>query len=317
MRYVLFIILLFTVVIQAQDVPSGYTPKLGLRLYDLDDYPGADSLNANAQAIDNFADASDDTMNAVKADVYTLMNYSGALKAGKVTNASLSTEVDTGRVKTTGDDAIYGVKSFYGNTFRTKTHLPLTSNTWSSGTFGFRWRQVNSEYGYFDYLMLVNPTDTTDTTGWGYDGDKIYPLDDKPVSIPNLTITETVIMDSAASLEVLKLFPTGVTFSNVTDSVITLDSVMSNINLTSPGNMTVGIETMNLDGAAVGDVVILSTIEQTDSIRFREDTNDGNLNLDVAGDFYMKNGDYIAFIYAIKSIGPVVYQWNELWRKNN
>ena len=66
MKYIwsLFIIILFSITIQAQDIPSGYTTNLKLRLYDLDDYPGSDSLNANAQLIDAGYKRNLDTINA-------------------------------------------------------------------------------------------------------------------------------------------------------------------------------------------------------------------------------------------------------------
>lgn len=312
MKYILSIIILFTIVIQAQDIPSGYTTNLRLRLYDLDDYPGADSLNANAQLIDAGYKRNRDSLAAHAADLYSVAKYSGGLKTGVVTNASLATEVDTSRLKTTGNDAVYGSKYFY-STLYSKTQLPVTTKTWSSGTFGFRWRQVNSEYLYADYLILANPTDTIDTAVIDYDGTKIS--FDKPINVGSINITNSVSMDSATSLDFIRARPIEYIIDDVADSIIIMDSVVSIITLQLPGNVvTPGIEKITMNDAAEGTILIFYSVDGNDSVTFRDAEADGNLQME--GDFTLRKYDSIEFMF-IADAGVGQYYWIEQRRKNN
>ena len=249
----------------------------------------------------------------VKTDVYTLMNYSGVLKLGKVTNLSLSTEVDTSRLKTTGNDAVYGSKYFYGTSYF-KTILPVTTATWALGTYASRWKQVHSEYAYFDYLVLRNPAGSPTDTGFvKYDGSKIS--FGKPLEISNLNVTTNFQMDSAASLRSLKIEQLGYIVSDVKDSVVTLDSLMSNVLLGLPGNVTnPGIETIDMAGAAIGHIVIFYTTDVSDSILFRATQADGNIYN--ATNFYLKRNQNAGFMLIYDQPAFQTY-WMCLWVRKN
>ena len=135
----------------------------------------------------------------------------------------------------------------------------------------------------------------------------------KDVSIPNLTISETFIMDSAATIQSLKINHEEYTIANVGDTVITPASLMSNIELALPGYVT-KIEKINMSGSASGHIIILTTYSSTDSVTFYDNQADGNLKL--AGNFTMGQYDNLALIY-IDDQGNGFAGWIEIWRKDN
>ena len=317
MKYLfIIVILLLTADIFAQDVPSGYTTNLRLRKYDLDDYPSADSLNKNLDDIDAGYTANRDSINAVKADVYTTLNYSGNLKNSVVGNSNLKTEVDTSRLKTTGTDNLYGLYNFYGGYQRFKTIYPIITDQYYNGYYGVRWLWTEAKYVCAEQFVLRNPTDPeNDSSGWVYDGSKITTIGDKPVEVNDLNIKETFTMDSAASVQTLKLVPNSYTIPEESDSVIVLDSLLSNCLLFLPATIDKpGIETINMTGAAVGTILILYTTDATDSILIRETQTDGNIKN--KSDFYLTSGDNIGFMY-IYDQPALAYYWIVLWKQDN
>ncbi len=189
MRYLIVILLmLFGAEVLAQATPSGYTTFLRLRKYAAGVDASADSMNANTHEIDAGVKVLDDTLTVVKADLYNVVTYAGALKPAVVTNASLSTEVDTGRVKTTGNDNIYGIKTFVdGNTLlgSLRTHWIFPNDNGGTYNIGLAWIwRYNKLYiteVYTDDIFFSDPVDTTNLAKISYDGTVLNI--DKPLNI--------------------------------------------------------------------------------------------------------------------------------------
>lgn len=137
----------------------------------------------------------------------------------------------------------------------------------------------------------------------------------KPMSIGSLSITDNFAMDSAAAIQALKLEPESYAITDVNDTVITATTLMSNMQLTLPGDVTRGIETINMTGAAIGHILIIYTTDADDSVLIQQES-DGNLLLDAAGDFWLRSGDNMGFMYMYDQ-PALQFRWMELWRKNN
>jgi len=203
MRYLIVVLLmLLSMEILAQATPSGYTTNLSLRKYASGVNASADSLNANLDDIDAGWKEHEDTLTVVKADVYTVMDYSGALSPGIVTNVSLSTEVDTGRVQTTGNDNIYGNKTLLG-LLNTSSVYPRTDDAYGSGTYALRWLWSSVKDFYVESIHITDPggSDSTDAADFSYNG-TIVSLT-KPLSVGGITIsaqtlgaTDAVVADT-------------------------------------------------------------------------------------------------------------------------
>ena len=164
---------------------------------------------------------------------------------------------------------------------------------------------------YADVFRIPN-TEGNDSVSVTYDDSTL--TFDKDISIPNLSVTETFSMDSAAAIQSLKLTNNAYTIVDVGDSVITTATLMSNIQLALPGDVTKGIETITMTGAAVGHIILLYTTDADDSVLFVDAASDGNLYM--AGNLWLRAGDNIAFMY-IYDQPSLAWAWMELWRKDN
>jgi len=176
MKYLVVILfMLFSMEILAQAVPSSYTVFLGLRKYNSGDNPGADSLNQNLDDIDLGVKVNDDTLDAVKADLYNFADYSGDLQLNVVGVGQLKTDIDTSHVKTTGTDNIYGIRN-YKNTVNFDGNVNFDSSVVLDNDFNeitvYEFTSVLGEYtmnGGSEVLpvdaftTLLTPTDTKDT----------------------------------------------------------------------------------------------------------------------------------------------------------
>ncbi len=217
MRYLIVILLmLFGAEVLAQATPSGYTGFLRLRKYAAGADASADSINANADDIDAGVRVLDDTLTVVKADLYNVVTYAGALKPAVVTNVSLSTEVDTGRVKTTGNDNIYGVKTLH-NTWNTEFLLPRINSVYWNGNAAVRWKVVFSKYMYSDYFVVTNTSDITDTAIISYDGTTVSI--DKPLSVGGITITAQTLGATNAAVPDTNVISAGSIYIDVSTNL--------------------------------------------------------------------------------------------------
>lgn len=312
MRYILFIIILCSVIIQAQDVPSGYTTNLRLRLYDLDDYPGADSLNANAQLIDAGYKRNRDSLANLQTDVYGVIKYTGGLKNAIIGSANFTTALDTSLPRTTGTDYIWGTRYNLGTTNYFRTVFPYTTNAYWLGHPSYKWF-----YSYITHLrtedLIIYNNAWDDSASISYNGTIIS--FNKPISSSSLTLTDELELDSATTMVSFKLSPASYQIVNVGDSVLTIDSLMSNVLLLLPGDVTTpGIEKITMEDAPEGHILILYITTTSDSVVFRDMESDGNLQ--ISGDFTMNTHDTIQLMY-IKDADAAEYYWIRIGGSDN
>ena len=137
----------------------------------------------------------------------------------------------------------------------------------------------------------------------------------KDVSIPNLTLTESIDMDSTAGFTNIQITPYDYTPGDVTDSVITMTTLRSNIRLVPPGDMT-NIENLVMP-APIGQVVILYHTDVGDSVTFEAGTATGAQVFIMGSNFIMDEYDSIAFMLVSVAAGSAKGAWMELWRKDN
>jgi len=188
MKQLLILFFLLTVVSIAQtiDAPIGYTSFLNLKQYAYEANPGADSLNHNNTLIDNFAKAMDDTVDDIKADVYTVINYTGGgIINGTVTWDDISISGKSNIVQMSGtQSSIAGAKGFTDN-MTTENIEPATNIAYNLGSISKQWYR-----GYFNSLrtrtlIIINPVDTSQNSEISFDGSKITL--DNDVSFPDTT----------------------------------------------------------------------------------------------------------------------------------
>jgi len=307
MKYIILFLALFIITIQAQDIPSGYTTNLGLRLYDLDDYPGADSLNANSWALDVAYKKNLDSINAILTDLYTSISYSGLLKAGVVGASNLAIALDTNLVKSTGNDAIYGNKYFYGSTYMNHL-LPIADNIYWNGHSSLRWY-----YGYVTHfrtedLIIYNQTQD-DSGSVTYDNDKF--TFNKQVEAASMSITESLSMDSAAAFQSFQLTQGVYTFGNIVDSVVVCDTALySNLRLELPGVMA-NVSYLEMP-APIGFIVILYNTSATDSVTLVAGKDYMKRGFVMASDITLASDENAGFMMIQGSGGGLV--WMNLWK---
>jgi len=280
--------------------PTSYTSFLGLRNYAQGANPGADSLNANNNQIDNFAKASDDTMAAVKADVYSVISYSGGIIDGTVMWADMSTSAKAEVVQTTGTQSIAGTKTFtnniYANGIYTNTDL-----TYNLGKKEERWKTLYVGRVLTDNLYIKNSAGD-DSASISYDAGVI--------DFGSNKITVDTVEANLGDANVLSLvnYQIGVIIPDVSDTVITASRRINRIELTLPGNVSL-IETLTIQDQAEGMQVVLFHSNASYTMTLKDNYSGGNLQL--AGDFTMGQYDTITLQYNGSS------QWMEICRSNN
>lgn len=307
------IFFLLTVVSMAQtiDAPIGYTPFLNLKQYAYEANPGADSLNHNNTLIDNFAKAIKDSTDDIKADVRNIIGYDGGVIDGAIAWADLSTSAKSNIVQTAGTQNNIGGSKGFTDDMTTENIFPSADITYNLGSISRQWYR-----GYFNSvrtrtLVVINPSDTAEIAEIGYDGAKVS--FDKPVEMNNIQIKETFKMDSAASFNSVRLLMGVVTPSDVADSILALDSLVTNIRINAPGDM-LNVERLDIDGVSAGSIVILWSMHASNDITLKDNATDGNLNL--AGDFTIAAGDCITLMYYYDQ--PAMnWRWMEISRSNN
>lgn len=311
---IIALILLFAVNSQAQgwDAPKAYTAFAGFRLYDDGDNAGSDSLNQNMIDADALLKAQYDTLNAVKADVYAIIDYSGGIRNGSVMFDDLSTSAKASLMQIAGTQTITGTKTFANSYTLFSAIYPRTNETYVNGIPGARWISTSSKNIYCDNLVINNPTNSNDTVFIGYNGNQID-FHGKKVKIDTLNISTKIIVDSAAAFNSLKLLGTAHSFGSVADSVIELTSLMSNVRLNPPGNMS-NVEALSMVGASTGSIIILWNYNTLYSITLEDSAPDGNLQL--AGNFTLSAGDCITLMYYYDQPN-LSYKWMEVSRSNN
>lgn len=213
-----------------------------------------------------------------------------------------------------------GIQTFNGATFNSGSHgkvlfngdsVVITTSLWAHWLQRYAASSIIGNYNapffnvYAKTFTVINADET--------DSASISISSTGKVAITDLLITETLSMDSAATLQALKLKPEIYAIADVNDTVITTATLMSNMQLALPGDVAMGIETINMDGVAAGHILIVYTTDIDDSVLIHEES-DGNLKM--AGDVWLRAGDNIAFMY-IYDQPALGWYWMELWRKDN
>jgi hypothetical protein len=302
---------------QTIDAPIGYTTFLGLRQYAYEANPGADSLNANNTLIDNNAKAVNDTLTAIRSDLYSVISYSGGITDGSVTWADMSTSAKATIVQVTGTQSIAGAKIFTDGLY-TDGITPNASLTYNLGKIDEMWKTVYTQRVSTNGIAILNPTGT-DSVVIGYDGTDVQ--FNKPVTVADFYITESISMDSAASFNSLKLYGDTYTPVLVGDSILVIDALQANIRIAPPGDMTRVIG-MSMEGASEGTIVVLYNTSGLYSVTLKDDIpsllygeNDHNL-FKMTGDFTLGAMDNITFKYTYND-SDLANQWMEISRSDN
>lgn len=138
---------------------------------------------------------------------------------------------------------------------------------------------------------------------------------DKALRFPSLTITETVGIDSGATLSAIIYDNVEYTVSSAADSIITLTTYSPSVQLILPADVTSpGISRIHMNEATKGQIVRFWVSGGSYDITFTDTIGDDD-NLDMAGDITLSYLDNITFQYVGLSGGKQI--WMETGRSNN
>jgi hypothetical protein len=162
--------LLLTGMVLAQTAPSSYTPHLNLRLYAGNSgtiNPGKDSLDANYSQIDAGVKANFDTINAIKADLYTQHNYDGTHKNAVIAWDMLATAAKSVIIQTTGNQSMAGLKTFTGGVgLGNNARFLLGTNAGGSVVQGELYRTGSAGADLLTFFYGTNLKDTIASYRW-------------------------------------------------------------------------------------------------------------------------------------------------------
>lgn len=138
---------------------------------------------------------------------------------------------------------------------------------------------------------------------------------DKALRFPSLTITETVGIDSGATLSAIIYDNVEYTVSSAADSIITLTTYSPSVQLILPADVTSpGISRIHMNEATKGQIVRFWVSGGSYDITFTDTIGDDD-NLEMAGDITLSYLDNITFQYVGLSGGKQI--WMETGRSNN
>lgn len=228
-----------------------------------------------------------------QAQITTLKNASNSWNG--INNFDGATFNSGSHGKVTIDDSLLMIGTLYSS------HIRPTSET---KTIGIR---SNSFYAmYARAFVVVNAA--------GTDSSVIYkdPITGDVV-IPNLTVTETVTIDSGASLQTLILDETTYTPGTVADTVINISNPRAYILCQLPGEITTGISALNIQGATAGQMLVFIN-NSTSYIMKLNDFVGNDDNLILSANFALGYRDTIILMCSGTAESPF---WIEISRSNN
>lgn len=256
------------------------------------------------------------------------IKVSNKYKWRKITGASLWSRMrDTTQAQLTTllntSNSWNGINNFDGATFNSGSHGKVTFS--DSVIFASR-TEIGSLYPYNATSFMGDQTDPflriysknfvlVNTAGT--DSVVINVGTDGSLSIPNLTISGSMKIDSSATTDVMAFTPHSYTVPNTGDTILTLATAnrYSLIELDLPGNMSPGISRLYVQGAQKGMIIRFYNGDASYSMEFEDLVGDDD-NLYMAGDFAsMAKYDYIEFQCVVESI--VGQTWIETGRSNN
>lgn len=258
--------------------PAGYTDYLGLRYWNDGDDPCADSLFANLDDIDDWAETTDDTLSAVKSDLYTSIDYSGNIRSATIDFDDLKSAAKSVIVQTSGNQSISGIKTwsnaqYFDALIRTHGLRPSATNTWDIGAgYWNRYDDIYAKMVHVPRYRVVSSTDTTVYAEFTME-DSILHISGNTIFEGNLTFDDSASTDMGAEDTPLDtVFTQGVVMQN--DGAIIAqandgrlsppDSIWYQGVLIKPGilhydqNYTVGVSTTSI--TAKSEVIILSVL---------------------------------------------------------
>lgn len=248
----------------------------------------------------------------------------------KITGANMFNRItDTTEARVTAllaaSNSWTGINNFDGATFNADAHGVVTFNdsvvmgsaalpfyatrVYPLGTGGFIGTAAKYYTSMYANSFVVMNSGGTDSV-------VINVNDDGALSIPNLTVTETVTIDSAASFNVLAFEPHSFSIPNTTDTILTITSAdrYSVIMLDLPGDVTPGISRIYVEGAQKGMVLRIYNDDAIGYCIFK-DFVDSDDNLYMTANLTMNKYDYIEFMCVVESI--IGQTWMETGRSNN
>jgi len=212
-----------------------------------------------------------------------------------------------------------GINNFDGATFNVGAHGGVnfldSINLQGTAYFSVLMRRTSSSYiGTVALPIYSLSTRFLNIVGeTGADSVTISIDADGALSIPNLTITETITIDSSATFDVIAFTPHSDTVPNVTDTILTLVATnrYSLIMLDLPGDITPGISRIYVQGAQKGMILRIYNDDNIGYITFK-DLVSGDDNLYMSGNFSLSKYDFIEFQCVVESIiGQTWMQTNE------
>lgn len=310
---------------QVWDAPSGYTDYAGLRLYATGANAGSDSLNQNLIDIDSLLDAHQDTLDAIKADLYGISDYAGGYKDATIAWADLSSAAKSNIVQTSGTQNIAGSKTFTDGMY-TDGIYPNTSDTYNIGK-----KEEKYNRSYFNYVttgaLIIEDATAKDSLIILYDGDnmtidKNITFDDTTKTIGSSTLQlNAIYTDSVKSPNDLILDGNHIIMQGIfgigggtlsshtigaTDSVtIVPTSSFVYLNTTAPTSVSY-ISPL----AITPGLIYIITTDGVDAVTLLDNT--GNLSLN--GNFVM---DAESDVIVLMKSGTTAGQLIELFRSNN
>lgn len=307
-QLLIFVFLVLTGVSMAQtiDAPIGYTSFLNLKQYAYEANPGADSLNHNNTLIDNFAKASNDTANAIKTRVNTVINLgaSGGIIDGTVTWNDLATATKANVVQVTGTQSVAGVKTFTDN-MNTDDVIPNTTATYNLGSLAKEWFRIYTQSLRTHRLVIVNTADTSKKSEISYDGTQV-----------DFGTAKVKIDTLDADNQNVSLRSKDFTPADLADTVLTMPKLTSSLYIELSGDATAGIEKILCDETVPPEFLLyITTDNNTYSILFEDGETDGNLLL--AGDFTLAKGDMLVLKSSYRMNALETLHWQEVSRSNN
>lgn len=303
--YFILVVLVLSNLAYAQNAtPSRYTDFIGLRCYASGANAGADSLNANWDDIDSTVEALNDSIAAVKADVYSVIDYAGGVIDGTVMWADMSTSAKATIVQVTGTQSIAGAKTFTDN-MNTESILPVDDATYNLGSISKQWYR-----GYFNslrthQLYVINPVDTSEKAEITFDGTQV-----------DFGTSKVKIDTFEVGAQTVALVQDDFSVPDLGDTVLTLPKLVSSLYMELSGSATAGIEKILCDVTVPAEhLLYITTANNSYTVMFEDGETDGNLLL--SADFTMGKGDVLVLKASYKLNALETLVWQEVSRSNN
>lgn len=313
MKKLLFFILVLGIPTFPQwSMPAGYTNFLKLRYYNLDAQPGADSIRANLEDIDNFAKTTNDTLLAMLLRMNNVISYAGNLKNSVISYDNFNLALKNKLVTKDLNETITGIKTFNNLTYLKNAH-PSADLAYNIGSPTYRWSRGYYGSLYTNYLVLTDPTPTgSDTSVITFNGSKIIFQNDEVQFNAGVTIVGEVTTDSVKFDGSVTYYPYYLTV-NKGDSTSLSVTNTSLIFLEPSDNVPVVKYLGYYKPAGDGAIVYLVNTSLSYTITFKDDASGGNLLL--SADFTMGRNDVLVLMRVYQGFNT--WAWVEVSRSDN